>query len=166
VPALGWRGWFDFFIYLPWLLILLIIIFIIILEFLAKHYSFSYLYPLSYSVMAIISVVIFGGYLLALTPLHSRLSQYANDDHLPLAGGFYRQFEQCCSEVHRGQVVKTRLPLELIIKNQPEELFNVLIDSETRFPAGASFVIGDMVVVSGPEIEHVIKARGIIKIKK
>ena len=71
VPVFGMRGVFAFFAALPLVLIVLLILFLVILEILVRRYRVGYRMPLLISVLAILVIVVLGGYALELYP-HTR----------------------------------------------------------------------------------------------
>ena len=164
-PGFGSRGIQEFLVHLPWLLIGLAILFMILLQYLVKRFAFSYGQPLLYSAIAIIILVLAGGFIVSLTPVHRGLMQQAQDDHLPFAGGIYKQFG---NPGERDNVTPGEI-LELVekgylITTPRNEVFHVIITPETRYPDGMDFIIGDKIVVVGDRIGDTIPAFGIVEV--
>jgi hypothetical protein len=159
VSGFGFSGISAFFLSAPWLLIIIAVIFIIILQILIKKYSFGYGRPLLYSALAIIVLVVVGGILVEMTPLHRGLFNRAENNGLPLAGGLYRQFgEQEHDNITVGVVTEV-LDNGYKITTQGGEALTVTITSQTKGAPG--FAIGDTIVVLGSRQDDTIMAEGI-----
>ena len=151
-PSFGLRGWFSFIYSLPWFLMLLLMAFVLILEILVRRYSFVYKKPLITSVLGIMAIVLAGGFLVTLTPLHNRMARFDHDGMLPPPlSGLYRQPPVGRSpDLYRGMIV-TITPGHILVTNR-EGTTTVLIDPYTRLPYGNSFEAGDFVIVIGDYI--------------
>ena len=164
VPVFGSHGWFEFFASLPWLLILLALVFIVILEILVRRYAFAYRQPLLYSAIAIMLIVVLGGIILERTSFHEQLFRFAEENRLPFAGAFYRNFGNGePRRVHVGAVVSTTSD-GFIIQGRHHETTRVIVAPETNFPPGTQLFTGDTVVVFGDRDDGLIYARGIRKV--
>ena len=140
VPIFGSRGWYAFFLSAPWLLIILAAIFIVALEFLVRHYSFAYRRPLLYSVATILLLVTVGGSIVAATPFHRRLSNWAEHDRLPFGGDLYRQMAHPhFGDIHRGTIMATTSFGFIFKDDHSGEIMSVVVNSHTRLPLGAEF---------------------------
>lgn len=166
-PRLGFRGLGLFFISLPWLLILVGIIFIIVLEVLVKKYSFSYRKPLLYSTIGIIIFVLLGGFVIAKTSLHPGLFENARNNQLPFGGGLYRQFgnQRPPGNVALGTVIEI-IGKGYKIEDPRGETVEVIINTETQFPAGRNIAVDDNVIVLGQRQNSNITASVIRKIEE
>lgn len=164
-PGFGFRGIREFLFGLPWLLILLSILFIAVLQILVKKYSFSYGRPLLYSAIAIIGVVVISGFVVSLTPVHRGLFRQAQQDRLPLAGGFYRQFgnPRPQGNVVPGEITEVTDQGYKIVSPLNESI-TVIVTPDTRFPLGTGFEKGDKIVVIGDRDGDNITAFGIREI--
>jgi hypothetical protein len=164
-PSFGLRGWFSFLYALPWLLFGLLLMFVVILEVLVRRYAFVYKKPLITSVLGIIAVVVAGGFLVALTPLHSRMARFDHDGMLPPPlNGLYRQPPVGRSpDLYRGMIVSTTVGTIMAIGK--EGTTTILIDPRTRLPYGSSFQAGDYVIVIGDYVAtgtlHAFGIRGV-----
>ncbi len=157
-PAFGGRGWMELLISLPWLLIFLAIIFIGILEVLVRKYSFVYRKPLLYSVLAILALVLLGGYAVSRSTIREgwRRNIQARP---PMPGAMHGPFgPRFPRNIHRGTVIEV-LPQVLVIKDPRGATTTVIIGSSTA--SHASFAPGDEIVIFGPRIGAVIRAVGI-----
>lgn len=160
VIGFGSEGWMEFIRSLPWLLIILALGFIIILGILVKKYSFSYGRPLLYSALGIILFAGLGGFLLALTPLHSGLFDQAVEYRLPLGGQFYRSYSHAAPpKVVTGIIVRQN-EHGYMIYDQDQELLLVLITPYTKLPR-QPLSLHDLIVVLGDRHGATIEARGI-----
>lgn len=151
-PSFGLRGWFSLLNALPWLLMLLLVIFVGILEILVRRYTFVYKKPLLTSVLGIITVVVAGGFLVALTPLHSRMAHFDRNRMLPPPfDGLYREPPALRSpDLFRGEIISIENGRILMITK--EGRMTVLVDPRTRLPHGNGFTIGDLIVIIGDSV--------------
>lgn len=160
MPSFGAQGWSALFISLPWLLIVWALLFVIIVGLLVKKYSFAYGRPLIYSALGIILFAGVGGFLIALTPLHSELLFQAEEKNLPLAGGMYRQF--CHSQpnnITMGRIIE-KIPSGFSLRNQEFEVLMVEVTPRTILPR-QGIQLEEVVVVLGDRQGNVIKAFGV-----
>ncbi|MDB5237967.1 MAG: hypothetical protein JWM46_237 [Candidatus Kaiserbacteria bacterium] len=161
-PSFGLRGWFAFLYSLPWLLLLLLLVFVVILEILVRRYTFVYKKPLLTSVLGIVAVIVAGGFLVTLTPLHKSMAHFDHDGMLPPPlNGLYRQpphFQT--SDLYRGMIVAIA-PDHIVVSNG-ESTTTVFIDTHTRLPYGNEFTAGNLVIVIGDFVStDTIRAFGI-----
>ena len=89
LPVFGIRGIEIFITNFPWILVFIIIIFTILLETLANRFNFVFLRPLSYSISAIVFIVVVFGFFLNNTPLHSFIYKKAKQGNFPIVKPFY-----------------------------------------------------------------------------
>lgn len=163
-PAFGLRGIGAFFISLPWILILISIIFVAVLEILVKQYSFAYRKTLLYSLGAIIIFVAAGGWIMFASGMHQNMLERAMNDKLPVAGPFYKElgFSQP-KDIYVGEIEEI-IENGFKLKSRQGEQFKIIAFPETRFPFGADFGEGDMVMVFGNRKNGDIQAIGIHRI--
>jgi len=160
MPSFGAQGWGALFISLPWLLIFWALLFVIIVGFLVKKYSFAYGRPLIYSALGIILFAGIGGFLIALTPLHSELLFQAEEKNLPLAGGMYRQFcNKHPNNITMGEVIE-KIPTGFSLRNQEFEILMVDVSPRTIMPQNG-VQVEEVVVVLGDRQGNIIKAFGV-----
>ena len=105
-PGFGLKGLTVFLTSLPWILLLVTIIFIYLLEVLIKQYSFSYIRPLTYSILGVIIVVSFFSIAIGLTSFHENLFEWAEHDHIP----FGRRMTEPPGNVTLGQIIEIKNP--------------------------------------------------------
>ncbi len=166
VPNFGARGWYAFLISFPWILVLLAGIFIVLLEFLVRRTAFAYRRPVLYSTIGIIILVIGGGYIVAATPLHRDLADYADKGQFPVGNILYQRFgEPPSHNIHHGQIIRI-FPNGFQMKARRTEALNVRITPRTRLPYGADFDLGDIVVVFGNRSADAIEAYGIREVQE
>jgi hypothetical protein len=166
-PWYGARGWYIFFRSLPWLLIIFLLVFIGLLELLVRRYSFLYSRPILYSILAILLIVVLGGYIVAIsTPLHSRMSMYIEDHRLPPMGMMYRSYrrEQVLG-AYRGQIIEIG-PRGFVLDIGSNNLIHVGLNRNTRVPSGAVFSTNTTVVVIGDQVGNEIRAFGVEPIQE
>lgn len=164
-PRFGLRGFREFLIGLPWMLVLLAAVFIVILQFLVKRYAFGYGRPLLYSAIGIVVLVILGGFIIAMTPVHRGLFEQARQNHLPFAGGLYREYgiPNPQGNVTPGEIIEVIESGYRMITPRDENVV-IIVTPETRFPLGTNFETGDRILVLGDRVDDIITAFGIREI--
>lgn len=166
VPGFGLHGWQEFLMSFPWLIVLLAVLFIVILEILVRKYSFGYRKPLLFTTVGVLVFVVGGGYVVAQTSFHRGLFDQSIEEHLPIAGGFYKQY----GKPHRdnvaiGAITEIEDDTGYKIQDRRNQVFEIMFDDDTVFPDGKSFNVGDSIVVFGNHNStNVIKALGIKKV--
>ncbi len=161
VPAFGYEGWYALVASLPWALVGLTVLFLLILEQFVRHYAFAYHQPLLYTALSIVVIAFGGGILVAYTPLHMRLSSYAEHRALPFAGRFYHLPRSSQPRnIHHG-IIRDLEDTGFILQNSFNELLHVHIVPQTRFPRGTEFGEGDEVIIFGNRDDDTITAQGI-----
>lgn len=148
-PSLGLRGWASLLHSLPWLLLPLLVAFVVILEILVRRYTFVYKKPLLISVLGVMGVVIAGGFLVSLTPLHDRMARFDRIGMLPPPfDGLYREPPEIRSpDLYRGRILQVEAGRILVINRAGTT--TILVDPRTRLPYGSGFSEGDMIIVIG-----------------
>lgn len=168
-PSFGMRGWIELFRSLPWLLIILSCAFIVILETLVRRYEFVYKKPLMLSIAGIFVIVIGGGMLVALTPLHRELQYVGMRGALPppmdqLYGPGVR-FKMRAENVKRGLIVGTTS--QGFIIDEDGQPTTIIVTRATRLPYGEDFTVGDVIVVVGDRTAtDTVQAFGIRAVKR
>lgn len=163
-PSFGWLGVLIFLRSLPWLLIAGAAIFMIILEILVRRYSFAYRKPLLYTLVGIIIAVTLSNFAFAKIGLHKRIFLRDKERQLPVAGKLYRHYAMPrLPDVHPGIINKIN-ENGLIITTPGEEIFQVFVDRNTRFPFGFDLQTGDKVIILGRERGGEIRAIGVRRI--
>jgi uncharacterized membrane protein YhdT len=163
MPGFGWPGWFAFFSHLPLFLIFLVIIFIVVLELFVRHYAFAYRRPLLYSAVGIFVLAVCGAIALANSSFHGGVSKYADDNKDTVVGKFYVQYARPrFIDVHRGMIIEMANN-GFLMRDRREEILTIIVSQQTRFPMGADYSAGDIVVVFGNREDDVVQAFGIQK---
>ncbi len=161
VPQFGAHGVFIFFRSLPWLLLFIVLLFLIVLQILARRYSFSYQRPLLFSVLGILVLVIIGSSVIQKLRFHEGVSIYSRMHKLPFAAPMYERFELGEEQsIYPGVIIEIRDP-NFSIKSRRQEILQVEVTAETRFPAGKKFLVGDEVLVLGEREDDIIEAYGV-----
>lgn len=164
IPAFGLRGIFVFLFSLPWLLILLVGFFLIVLEILVRRYSFAYRWPLLYSALAVVLIVLIGGFAVAKTPVHRRLVEYDKANGRFCCAGMYRNMDRHqFDEIHVGKITEFS-DRGFNIQNRNRDSLAVLVTPRTRLPYGFDYGVGDVVVIFGLRRGDSIDAFGIRRI--
>ncbi|HTR18484.1 MAG TPA: hypothetical protein VMH91_00690 [Candidatus Paceibacterota bacterium] len=163
VPVFGMRGLFAFFAALPLILITLLVLFLVILEILVRRYRVGYRTPLLVSVLAILVIVVCGGYALERTRIHAGL---LHDARLP--GGLpppldviYRVGAEHVPGIYHGTIV-SMIPGGFLLADENEAgTTTVILGPSTRLPLGGGFDVGDTVVVFGDQASGTVHAFGV-----
>lgn len=164
-PVFGLRGLVVLLLSLPWVLVAVSIIFVILLELLVRRYAFAYRRPLLFTVLGIVMLAVIGGVVVESSHFHEGLEFFARQHRVPLADSLYRQYGQTRPSNIAAGVITEKTAEGFRIKNRREEIINVVISPQTRFPLGTDFTEGDTVVVLGERGEGGIQASGIRKIE-
>jgi hypothetical protein len=165
VPAFGMRGVFAFFSAIPGVLAILLIVFVIILEILVRRYSFAYRRPLLVSVIAILAIVLIGGYALERTRIHADLFRAARGPGLPSPiGQMYRE-PMGVPGIFHGTISSLIPGGFVILDENGAGTTTVLIGPGTRLPLGAGFSKGEEVVVFGDSASGSVRALGIREVE-
>ena len=150
------------------LLIILVLLFIVILEILVRRYRVGYRTPLLVSVVAVLLVVVIGGWALERTRIHEELLR---QDRAP--GGLpaplsmmYRPGSDHVAGIYHGTIISLIPGGFLLADDNGAGTTTVLIDPSTRLPLGAGFSAGDEVVVFGDDASGTVHAIGVRQISE
>ena len=160
VGHFGMRSWQTLFFAFPWFLLILAIILIFILESIFKKYQLVYRRPLVYSLAVLLICAFVFGTVIARTSWHDQLLEQAQTRHLPVLGKMYRNFDEP-KNLHVGKL-QERTEAIWTMQSRRGDLQFVLISTNTNFPQGNNFVVGDFLLVSGIKEEGKIEAWGIM----
>jgi hypothetical protein len=163
-PAFGGHGLVELFLALPLIFIAIAIVFIILLQILVRRYEFGYGRPVLYSVIGITIFVVAGSFLIAQTGLHEGLFMRAQNQHLPIAGGFYRQFGEPDVDHLITGIITKKTDNGFIMVGHHNEEYTVTFTADTQFPQGSDLEIGKAVVVLGDRDDNNITADGVEKV--
>jgi hypothetical protein len=162
--SFGARGWWDLARATPWLLVIFVAIFSLLLELLVRKYAFVYRKSLVTTALAILLIVTFGGFLLGQTPLHPELALIARHGAPPPIRFLYHDAvrAQTPDELYQGVIIAVNNKgLTMADRNRPGTT-TVFFTPRTRFPYGADFSSGEMVVVIGDRVgTNTIEAFGV-----
>lgn len=161
VPSFGFMGMRAFLLAIPWILILASIPFIILLELLVRKYSFGYRKPVLYTLIGIIITVFLGGFIVAQTPLHGTMMNFAEKHRMPGPARFYEKFgETSAKDIHVGKIEEV-LDNGFSMREKDNSEAIVRVGKKTQLPGARQFKKGDMVMVFGKLIDGIIDALGI-----
>lgn len=165
LPRFGFRGYGVILTSLPWLLIILSIILVIILELLGKHFSFVYRWPLMYSLLGVVVVVLTFGVLVGQSRVHYSVLSRAENRSLPFAGPMYRHYGMMhLKDAHIGTVVHLATST-IQLQDRAGESYTVIIGPTVRYPLGNGIMEEDIIMVIGGTDGDTIQAVGIRKIE-
>lgn len=162
----GGPGIKDLLLALPVVFIVVAIVFLVLLQLLVSRYSFSYARPVLYSVVGIAGFVALGSFIITQTGFHEGLFEQARDRHLPIIGGFYRQFGEAEADHIIPGLIIEKTDQGFNMNDPKDQKFIVIITPETQLPYDTEFAVGDNVIVLGDKDENIITADGIRKIEK
>lgn len=161
LPELGILGIRDLLLSLPFIIILYVLIFSLVLYWLVKHYAFSYRKPLVYTMLSIVGIVILGGSLVALTPLHSwAFKRFSGGGPGPFRF-IYKDIRR--EPLHNGimgevySIEPDKIGLITIFKKHCD----ILISNSTFFPNKEDLELGDFIIVRGTPGNSTFLAEGI-----
>ena len=161
----GFRGFGIILVSLPWFLIILTLILVIVLEILGKHFSFVYRWPLMYSLLGVVLVVLTFGALVGQSRIHYSVLTRAEDRSLPFAGSMYRHYGMIhMKDAHIGTVVHFATST-IQLQDRAGKSYTVIIGPEVRYPLGNGIVEDDIIMVIGGVDEDTIQAVGVRKIE-
>jgi hypothetical protein len=161
LPAFGFQGLAPFLLALPWLLIAVCLLSLVLLEILVQRYAFAYRKPLLYSLFGVLIIVIFGSLIVTRLRLHQQLFEYAEEQHLPIAEPFYREYDRHRSRNIYPGVVAALHDDGFDLTTRQAETFTIIVNDKTDIPVGWVIHQGDIVVVLGTEDDQQITALGI-----
>jgi hypothetical protein len=162
LPSFGLFGLGVLFKNIPWLIIIIVGVLIILFEYLVSKVKFIYKKPLIYSLIVIIAITLFSGYLLANnSQIHPRMMKKALDNNLPVGGQFYRGYGLYKSnDFHIGQILSS-IDQGYLVELKGGEKVKVLVDDQTYRPCNISLELGKEVVIIGELKNGAIDALGI-----
>lgn len=152
VPAFGFSGVLLFLFSLPWVLLSATLVSIALLEILVRRFSFAYRKPFLYSLGGIIVIVFFGSAFVAQEEVHDRVWRFTEKRHIPLIDPLYRGYAVPHMKGVHPLTVATTTKHGFMAMDRGGETLEVIVGSDTRFPAGFNFVLGDEVVVIGARV--------------
>ena len=149
---------------LPWILVFSILILVLILELIAEKHRIVWRKPAIYSLVIFVIIILFCGFFISKTNFHPGILKKANQERLPLLGGFYREFsDPKDKDVHFGTILEIKEDSVLILTLEEEELEAVFKEG---FFGKEQFKLGDKVIVLGEREENKVNAFRIKKIDK
>lgn len=132
----------------PWLLILVSLILVAGLEIFAKHLNFVWRQPIVYSLVAIIIIVILGGFVIDRTPLHPSLLRGAEENRLPVVGQFYRDYGMAPPHNLKYGIVVEKSEKNFKIKTPGGKIFTISNDLQDKFSLDG-VEVGDVLMIMG-----------------
>ncbi len=165
VPVFGMRGVFAFFAALPAILVVLLIVFLIVLEILVRRYRVGYRMPLLVSVLLILVIVFFGGYVLERTRIHEQLLHDARmpDGLPPPIAILYRSGSEHIPDIYHGTIIEMSSSGFVMSDDNGAGTTTIIIDRHTELPLGSAFQPGDEVVVFGTQASDTVHALGVVQ---
>ena len=165
----GGRGITEFIIGFPWLILLVDCVLLIILDYLLKNFRIGYHYPIAYLFFGTFILILFFGFIIELTPVNGIILRIAEEQRLPIFGGFYGGLRKSHSNVgiFRGTVVSIEGNTFMLKYNDYDidgDDMIVKVLTPQGFNVGSSLNIGDMVFVAGNLVNGEIQAYGLQKL--
>lgn len=165
VPVFGFSGWYALFNALPWVLITLSGLFVVLLASLATRYQFGYKWPLLYSLLGIVFLILAVSFLFVQTTFSDVLFASSLSRQIPLLGEYYPGVGVLSpNNVHRGEIAQI-MPGGFIVEGIFGGTSTIVIASETDMMPEGGLKIGDIVVIFGNRsMTGTIEAVGIEKL--
>jgi len=148
LPGFGAPGIGAFLGAVPWLLILVSLILVAGLEIFAKHLNFVWRQPIVYSLLAIVAIVILGGFIIGKTPLHPNLLKGAEENRLPIVGQFYRDYGMAPGNNVKYGIVVEKSEKNFKIKTPGGKVFTISNDLQNQFSADG-VEVGEVLMIMG-----------------
>ncbi len=150
LPDFGFAGWYSLVWSLPWALISLSIVFLVLLAALFRYHPSTYQWPLVYSFLGVLFLILGGGMVVA-QPWLSRAIFYEGPyARLPFVGELYRGFGVPeLDNVSHDAILATTTGGFVVQNVYTGRTSTVIVSSNTSFPTGNSFTIGELVIVFG-----------------
>ena len=145
-PSFGGRGWIELLRSIPWLLIVCMLALVFLLEVVVKDLAFIYKKPLLISASGIVFLIVLGGMLLPLSPLHRSMG----DANSPI-GFLYRSPLRMPrpDDAYHGSIIAF-VPRGFVMTDEDGAgTTTVYITPKTRLPYGDNFEVGERIVVIG-----------------
>lgn len=165
LPSFGFMGIKLLLLSLPWVLILGLLILVATSELFMKHFSFVYKNPILYSLLAIIIVILIGGFLIDNSGFHTSMLLKARDGKLPIAGPIYQKYGVPDSkQIYYGVVNELSDSGFKIETPRKEEVFIHVLEN-TRMPK-EGIKKNDAVIILGEKTNNRIEAYEIRKVNR
>lgn len=160
LPAFGYWGNRALLSYFPWLTSGLALIMLLFLAYLVFQKNFASQKPALYTLLAVLLIIISGGFVLANTPLHQGLQNSAQKGRLPLMGRMYSGSGSVSGHnLFIGTVRNLRTgQFELIQEDNITR--DVIFNNNTRWPHG-NIKEGQAIAIMGSLQNGKIEAWGI-----
>lgn len=162
LPMFGFPGIMEMLVSFPWLILTGAVCFIILLEIFVRRYSFAWRYPLLYSAIGLLCLAVFGGLIVAQTPLHRNLRQSGGQPLLPPPFGqmrpFYENLDRAGRQAVNIGIISGKTPGGFILQEKRGSAVTVIISANTRLPKKAELNAGDAVAVFGKKIGDAVNA--------
>lgn len=166
LPSFGFIGIKMLLFSLPWILILGLLMLIATSELFIKHFPFVYKNPILYSLMALIIVILIGGFLLDNSGFHTSMLLKARDGKLPIAGPIYQKYGVPDSkEVYYGIVIGEPSDSGFKIETPRKEEISIYISEKTRIPREV-INENDALIILGKKTNGGIEAYEIKKVNR
>lgn len=160
----GWRGISTFFWLFPWKLALVEIVLIVFLNWLIRHFRFSYRSPLLYSLLGGLFVSGILAWAMHSGSVQEVLLNQHYQNNLPVIGPLYEDLERPDDkpDVVRGIVIELH-GRDIVIRNIDDEaILRVLLPE--NFQLGPVLMIGDEIFVAGELTDYGLEAYGYKKV--
>lgn len=167
LSGFGILGLRDMALSLPWLILCLIAVFTVLLLWFVERYPLVYQRPLLYSLGGMALVVLVGGYLVSITPLHSYFLKTFGPEKSPVVmRGLYSPVK---APIFKNGIIGRVEKIEkeaILVKALQEKKCHVYLSKSTRMPAEFLPKEGDWIMVHGRVEGSEVEAWGIRPIGK
>lgn len=146
-PEFGMMGILFFVTMSPWLLITITGVFLATVYLLVRHFGHNYRHRATYTLMAVVLLLILGASIIDYLAVHDKVRQFSNERNIPGISPLYRHSpDRRPKDITPGQVIAST-EQSLRIKNREGE-YTVSI-TEAKRPVGFIPKPGDHVLVFG-----------------
>ena len=156
----GTAGIVSFITSLPWIILGVGLLLIGMLAKLIQKYPFAYHKPIVASIAIITAVSVGGGYAVAQTSIHKKISNHVETGKLKAAAPLYKRAQRNPKQLHIGSI-KQITQKGFILHKDNGASFDVWISEKTKTPPNYQPQPEHRVGVFGKIDKSIIRARGI-----
>jgi MFS family permease len=164
LPDFGYHGLREFLTFFPWLFVPAILLFTWLVERFVRQHSFAYRVPVLYVGLVSMVLVISASFAVLATPLHLRLYESAEGEHLPVVGYMYRFFGGMHPDDYYVGQVQTVKDDDCLLLTQQGFPVNIITNPHTQLFGATSLNPGDTIEVVGEERGNIVEASEIREI--
>lgn len=167
----GLWGLKTFLISFPWASFFVAVGSVLLLEILTKKLTKVYRYPIIYSFLLILIVILAVSLFISKTTAHKKLWEKARQNQLPVAGRLYQDYEtKKYRDVYVGKVLE-KTDKDIRVETEKGEILDIMVTRKTYFlllpdRKKAEIKKGNWILVVGKKNGDKINALGIRRVKR